>query len=76
MFYLSYYLKVLLKPVTFSKGYTDYQTGNRSTPKIVASYLFLQPLKPETSKWYTIYCVLGVAYQETTFRTKIGRVLF
>ena len=28
MFYLSYYLKVLLKPVTFSKGYTDYQTGN------------------------------------------------
>jgi len=40
--------------------------------KFGTPYLFLQPLKQATSIWYTTWA-WGVAYQETTFRTKIGR---
>ena len=39
---------------------------------IGTSYLFLQPLKLATSNLVYKLC-LGVAYQKTTFMTKIGR---
>ena len=41
------------------------------SPKIGNPYLFLQPLKLETSN--VVHNLgMGAAYQETTFKTKIG----
>ena len=67
------YGALLAKHNVQDQNWRGYGPGEHPT-KLRTPYLFLQPLKLATSN-LVHNLGLGVAYQETTFRTKIGRCL-